>query len=247
MSDVCVPQIRSGGRTRRRKDYLSLLLILLAALAHPLAVRLLYGYSPPLAIYLPTILFVAGICLFCPHPVVPVCVLMLIFAAQLPAILMQDDPSYPNLFERIMRGKYHLIGIPVAAMSLGFAAILLRRRVILWPWKMKTNLRVLAYKPLVFLRVYRRPMAILLLGALLDTITTMNSMYRYGTANELHPGIRVIVEQYGITFGMPVGTTVRLLAVLFVAAIWRWWCWWMLTICGILYTLAAMSNHFLWL
>ena len=247
MADACVPQIRRSGRVRQRHDYLALLLILLAALAYPLAVRILYEYSVPLAIYLPTIIFVFAICLICPHPVVPVCVLMAIFAAQIPSIIMGENSNFPNLFDKIMRGKLHLIGIPVAAISLGFAAIVARRRMTLWHWRIKSNLRILAYKPWLFIRVYRWALVILLIGALLDTITTMNSMSLYGTDDELHPGIRVIVQQYGITFGMPIGTIVRLGFVLFVAAIWRRWCWWVLTICGILYTLAAMSNHFLWL
>lgn len=247
MADICVSPIRRSGRAGRRHDYLVLLLILLAALAHPLAVRLLYNYSSVLAIYLPTIFFVFAICLICPHPVVPVCVLMGLFAVQLPPIIMGGNSDFPNLFDKIMMGKFHLIGVPVAAMFLGFAAISARRRMTLCHWSMKSNLRILAYKPWLFIRVYRWPLIILLIGALLDTITTMNSMSLYGTDDELHPGIRVMVEQYGITFGMPIGTIVRLGFVLFVAAIWRRWCWWVLTICGILYILAAMSNHFLWL
>lgn len=247
MTEACIPQIRRREKVGRRHDYLVLLLILLAALAHPLVVRMLYGYSPPLAIYLPTILFVFAICLICPHPVVPICVLMALFAVQLPPIILKENTTFPTLFDKIMRGKFHLIGVPVAAMSLGFAAIVARRRMALWHWSMKSNLGILAYKPLLFIRVYRWPLIILAIGALLDTITTMNSMNLVGPESELHPGIRAIVQQYGITFGMPIGTIVRLGVVLFVAALWRRWCWWVLTICGILYILAAMSNHFLWL
>ncbi len=245
---VLHPTQRHWGRLAgKRGDYLALLLTLLSALAYPIAVRMLFDFSPALAVYLPTIVFVVGVCLICPRPIIPGAVLLLVFAVQLSRILVVTDSLKPGLLHNILAGNYYLMGVPIAAIALGYAAILARRRMSLWPWTIKTNLRILAYRPILFIRAYRWPLLILLVGALFDTITTMNSMYSHGTKGELHPAIRAIVQQYGVTLGMPIGTIVRLGFVLFIAAIWRRWCSWVIFVCGFLYFLAALSNHYHWL
>jgi hypothetical protein len=54
-----------------------------------------------------------------------------------------------------------------------------------------------------------------------------------------------VSEIVGVTAGVPVAKAVQLAFVLLVAAWWRPWCPWLLGACGLLYGMAAVSNHFL--
>ena len=110
-----------------------------------------------------------------------------------------------------------------------------------------TSLRLLFRRPGTFARIYRLPLAILLIGSILDTATTMKVMYRYGIDCELHPAMWLMAGIFGITVGVPLGTVARLGFVLVVAALRRSWTGWILLMCGVLYGLAAASNHFGWL
>ena len=122
-----------------------------------------------------------------------------------------------------------------------------RRRLPLWPRAGKSNLRLVVRRPGRFVRAYRWPLLVLAVGAVLDTITTMQFMVRHGAADELHPAMRIMAEMLGVAFGVPLATVVRLGFVIFVAAVWRRWCGWVLLVCGLLYALAAASNYFDWL
>ena len=75
----------------------------------------------------------------------------------------------------------------------------------------------------------------------------MAFMYHSGLECELHPAMRMMAEELGIDWGVPLATVVRLVFVVFVAAFWRRWCGLILTLCGTFYCLAALSNHFVWL
>jgi hypothetical protein len=227
-------------------DYVALLLVLLAALCQPLAVRLLAEMHLELAVYLPTILLVGWVCLLRPDPALPLLTLVAIYLVQLPGIFFQYDTSTSEL-RHLLDGQWHLLGIPVAAVLLGYAAVLARKHMPLWRWPMPSEVHTLARQPVTFLRRYRWAVAILLIGALADMLTTIVNLARFGTVAEVHPAMRIMAELYGVQAGIIVGTVVRVLVVLFVASLWTRWCRAMLVVCGLLYGLAAMNNHFLWL
>jgi hypothetical protein len=108
-----------------------------------------------------------------------------------------------------------------------------------------TNLPLLTRQPGTFIRRYRAALLVLLIGASLDLLTTFINMRRYGPSVEAHPVQRIVSEMIGVTAGVPMAKLIQLGFVLFVAAWWRPWCAWVLGICGILYSLAAVSNHLL--
>lgn len=108
-----------------------------------------------------------------------------------------------------------------------------------------TDLPLLARKPLTFVTHYRVPLLVLLVGATADLITTYVNLQRYGSSVEAHPVQRLVSELVGASLGVPLAKLIQLAFVLFVAAWWRPWCGWILAICGVLYSLAAVSNHFL--
>jgi hypothetical protein len=108
-----------------------------------------------------------------------------------------------------------------------------------------TNLPLLAKEPGAFARTYRIPLLILAAGATADLITTLINLRRYGPSVEAHPVQRLVSEVIGVSAGVPVAKVIQLGFVLLVAAWWRPWCAWILAICGVLYSLAAISNHFL--
>ena len=108
----------------------------------------------------------------------------------------------------------------------------------------KTNLRLLVHHPFVFVKYYRLPLTVLMIGALLDTITTYISVSKYGTECEVHLVQRIVFEIFGLIVGVPLAKILQLLFVIFVASWWRPWCSWIIFVCGLLYTMAAVSNHF---
>lgn len=235
------------GRSRKRRQperFVDLLLLLLAALSQPLLVRLLASYNMHLALYLPSLLFVGFVCLLRPDPFMPVMTMMAIYGVELSRVAFEQHVG-PSIVEALGEGKWHLLGVPVAALALGYAAVLTRRRLPLWSADIKTNLRILIRRPRVFLRCYRWPITLLLIGVLLDTVTTMRNLYLFGPEAEFHPAIRTAVEEYGVSLGVPVGSLVRVGFVVFAAALWRRTCGLLLTVCGLLYLAAAISNYFL--
>jgi hypothetical protein len=110
-----------------------------------------------------------------------------------------------------------------------------------------TNLRLIFRRPGTFVRFYRWPLGLLVVGSVLDTATTMSVMYRFGVDCEMHPAMWLMARLFGVTFGVPLGTVARLAFVLGIASLRRAWCGWILLLCGALYCLAAASNHFGWL
>jgi hypothetical protein len=115
----------------------------------------------------------------------------------------------------------------------------------LWGWK--DNLRILLRRPGVFIRKYRWPLGLLLLGGVLDAVTTVELLSVWGPEAELHPCGRWLARWFGVAAGISVGKTVQMAFAVFVAALWRRWCGWFMALCGVLYALAAASNHFGWL
>ncbi len=112
-------------------------------------------------------------------------------------------------------------------------------------WKLKSNLRLLLRRPMVVVKVYACPLTILLVGAMLDVITTIRNINLYGSETEVHLAVRTVIEMFGPVSGMCIGKIVQLTAAIVVACFWRRWCGWLMVIAGVFYALAAVSNYFL--
>lgn len=239
------PHARYRPHKRRQPErFVDLLVLLLAALSQPLLVRMLAGFNPHVALYAPSLIFVVFICLIRPDPAMPIMTMIAIYGVELPRVALGHHVG-PSIVEALGEGKLHLLGVPVAALALGYATVLARRTLPLWSSHIKTNLRILVRRPRIFVRRYRMPLTVLLIGVLLDTVTTMRNLYTFGPEAEFHPAIRTAVEEYGISLGVPVGSLVRIGFVIFAAALWRKTCGMLLYVCGVLYLLASISNYFL--
>ena len=109
----------------------------------------------------------------------------------------------------------------------------------------RSDVPLLFGRPAAFVRRYRWPLLLLLVGATADAITTLVNLRRFGAAVEVHPVQRWVFDRFGVEAGVPVAKVCQLACVLFVAAWWRPWCPWVLGLCGAFYLAAAVSNHFL--
>ncbi len=110
----------------------------------------------------------------------------------------------------------------------------------------KSNLRLLCRRPLLFARAYWWALAVLAIGALLDAVTTYQFLAKYGPDEELRPDVRLVLRIMPVWAGPFFAKLVQSAFVIFVAAIWRGWCKWLIAICGVFYCLAAASNAFNW-
>lgn len=241
--------------TTRRRSHLRhldrgmvlMVMLFISAICHPLLGRVLSDFNPRFALIAPTVFISLLACLVCPHQAMPgaVVFVMLFFESQLTEL--RGDPFGPSIVENILRGNLYLLSVPISAICFGHAVVLARKERPLWQWRAKSNLRILLRRPSTFLRIYRWPLRLLVAGATADTITTMAFMYHSGTESEMHPAMRMMAEELGIDWGVPLATVVRLVFVVFIAAFWRRWCGLILMLCGAFYCLAALSNHFTWL
>jgi len=112
-------------------------------------------------------------------------------------------------------------------------------------WRFRSNLRILVRRPLVFMRVYKWPLAILLIGSLLDAVTTYRNLRLSGPEAEVHPAWRIFTQIFGVTpVTVAIGKALQAGCAVFVGSLWRRWCGVLLTLAGILYTLGAISNYF---
>ncbi len=236
-----------SSRRARRQAGLAAVLVVLAGLGQPLFARMVAEYYPPAATALPPIVLVAAICLICPFRPMPLLAVGGVCAVEGVWILLGPAAVRPLLIERLFGGQLGVLWIPAAAAAAGWGMVQLRRRCRAFPPGFRTNLRVLTRRPLLFARKYRLPLAVLVLGSALDAATTIDFMLHYGPGEELHPAARVVADVFGVPVGVILGAVVRLAFVLVVAAVWRKWCAWMMVICGILYALAAASNHLGWM
>jgi len=234
---------------RRKAPPLKAVIVLLAvaAVGQPLAARVLSEMDWTAAVVLPTVTFVVGLCLLCPWQFMPELAVAVMYLTEMTFLRIRGHGFGGSVVRSILAGELWLLAVPAGAIVLGhmIAWVLRRRR--LWQWGGKTNLRLLVRRPGVLVRAYRWPLAVALFGTTLDTITTMHVMFARGVAVEMHPAMRAIAEELGVTWGVPLASAVRLLFVFFVAAFWRRWCGWLLVITGVGYALAAASNHFGWL
>ena len=110
-----------------------------------------------------------------------------------------------------------------------------------------SELSTLGRQPVTFLSRYRYSLAVLVVGAVLDGLTTYANVRQFGPHVETHPVQRLFFQILGAAIGVPVAKAIQFAFVIFVAAWWRPWTRWMLMICGLLYAMAALSNHFYWL
>ena len=111
----------------------------------------------------------------------------------------------------------------------------------------ETHLPLLCKQPKEFARRFRWPLVILGIGALLDAITTMEFLCFFGADSEIHLPQRWVCQMLGVIPGVPIAKALQVAFAVLVAAAWRKWTPWLMGLCGILYTLAAASNHFRWI
>jgi hypothetical protein len=109
----------------------------------------------------------------------------------------------------------------------------------------RTELPTLVKSPALFSTRYRWALIILLIGATADVITTLINLQRYGPGVEVHLAQRMVSQIIGVTLGVPIAKVIQLAFVILIAAWWRPWCAAILCLCGLLYSCAAISNHFL--
>lgn len=110
----------------------------------------------------------------------------------------------------------------------------------------RSEIPLMLTAPAEFVRRYSVPLAILAAGALADAVTTFHAMSRFGPAAEVHPVQRLMFEILGVAAGVPLAKLAQVVFVVLVAAWWRPWCPWLIGGCGVLYGVAAISNHFVW-
>jgi hypothetical protein len=77
-------------------------------------------------------------------------------------------------------------------------------------------------------------------------VTTYRSVQQYGAEIEMHMAQRLVWEWFGTALGVPLTKLAQVAAAVPVAMWWRAWTPWLLTLCGLLYGVAALSNHFMW-
>lgn len=110
--------------------------------------------------------------------------------------------------------------------------------------RFRSNLHLLTHHPVVFARIYRWALVVLLAGAVLDAVTTYRNAVAFGPEVELHPASRLMMEWIGPGPGTWVGKAFQVAFAIFVASLWRAWCGWLMLLCGVLYSAAAVCNHF---
>jgi len=110
---------------------------------------------------------------------------------------------------------------------------------------LRSELPLLLHEPAGFIRRYWWALGVLIVGAAADAVTTLVNLRAYGPEVEAHLVQRWVSYVVGVNVGVPLAKVIQLAFVLLVAAWWRPWCQWILTICGMLYLLAAVSNHLL--
>ncbi|MDY7010688.1 MAG: hypothetical protein SVV80_08045 [Planctomycetota bacterium] len=103
---------------------------------------------------------------------------------------------------------------------------------------------MLTRRPRIFVRIYRWELLFLLVGATLDAVTTIVFMRKYGAGAEVHPVICLMAHILGPVAGTVLGKTGQVVFAVFVASLWRRWCRVIMLLCGGLYVLASVSNHF---
>jgi len=116
-------------------------------------------------------------------------------------------------------------------------------RRLIWE-KRKSNLRLLIHRPGTFLRLYRWPVLTLCIGAVLDAITTVVFLSRFGPEAELNPVFRFAAQLLDVNPGVALAKAIQAAGAVFVSALWRPWTAWLLTLCGILYAVGALINQF---
>jgi len=225
------------------------ILLLLTAAAEPMLARFLVEFDHTMGLQLPLAVCAVTLCTLLPSHLMPYLAVLAAACGQAVMMAMRGGRSFgPSTIGALREGNWQALWWIGAAIGLGHLAVLLRRRRRkLWRWRTRTNVRLLLRRPHTLLRPYRWPLALLAVGTILDTVTTMGFMYSTGISGELHPAMRMMAEEFGVALGVPLASLVRVAFVVFVACLWRRWCPWVLSVCGVLYLLAAASNHFGWL
>ena len=222
-------------------------LLALAALGQPLVARVLAEMNHTAAYVLPTVIVVVTLCLLTRYHFMSELAVIVTYAVEALLVVARGRWFSDSPLRAILDGNLFALGVPIGAILLGHATAWVERHRPLWQWGGKTNLGLLLRRPAVLARAYRWPIVIVLVGTVLDTVTTMRVMYVSGASAEMHPAMRAFALELGVTWGVPLASMLRLAFVFFVASFWRVWCGALLVIVGAGYTLAAASNHFGWL
>lgn len=111
-------------------------------------------------------------------------------------------------------------------------------------WRRKSNLWLLVHRPGSFAGAYRWPLAIMLAGGALDGATTLAVLDRWGVSAELHPAMWMMGLVFGVRAGVPLAMVAKMAFAVFVAAMFRRWCAWILVLFGVLSALGACYNHY---
>ena len=82
----------------------------------------------------------------------------------------------------------------------------------------------------------------MLVGGLLDGVTALCVLHRYGPDDELHPAMWLVATILGVPFGVSLGIVVKMAFAVFAAATFRRWCRTILIAFGILSALGALYN-----
>lgn len=238
----------SPSRPRRGQPVKTVVALLaVASIGQPMTARILSEMDWTASVVLPTVIFVVALCLLVPRQFMPELAVAVTYLVEIIFLRIRERPFGGSIVRALLIGEFWLLAVPAGAIVLGHMTAWVLRRRPLWQWGGKSNLRLLLRRPGVLVRAYRWPLVVTLVGTTLDTITTMRAMYAGGVSVEMHPAMRAIAEELGVTWGVPLASAVRLGFVFFVAAFWRRWCGWLLVIAGVGYALAAASNHFGWL
>ena len=96
---------------------------------------------------------------------------------------------------------------------------------------------------MAFWRIYWPVLLIMLVGGLLDGVTTLCVLRKYGPDAELHPAMRLVASILGVPLGVSLGTVVKMAFAVFTAAMFRRWCRLVLIVFGILSALGAIHNY----
>jgi len=82
----------------------------------------------------------------------------------------------------------------------------------------------------------------MLVGGLLDGVTALCALHRYGPGEELHPAMWLVASIMGVPLGVSFGIVVKMAFAVFAAATFRRWRRTVLIAFGILSALGAMHN-----
>jgi len=111
----------------------------------------------------------------------------------------------------------------------------------------KSNLRLLFRRPGAILCRYWPVIALLVVGATADAVTTYNFLVKYGPSEEVHPVQQIIFQILPPLPGVIFAKLAQSVFVVLVACCFRGWTTWLILLTGLLYAAGAACNHYGWM